>query len=409
MKKLLPVAAMVVIGLMAFVTFATLYSIEANGEGTTVVDLLAGKTTDVGEVQVSNEGGYLYVKYVIDEDGWAITETHLHVATSVKCFPVAGRAGNPVPGKFDHKTDHDPAVTEYEYKIKLPKGDKLYIAAHAVVVEIVECEDCDCDDCFVDLDGFEDSLPETATVSLLYPSSDSPAYFPEVSVSDDTFLNGDHEGWCIDIGRTINQKTDYSSNVYSSYETIPTGLVDSPDNLFRVNWLLNQDFVGEESEEYDGEYFTYKEVQMAIWNLIDYDDAQDIYDDDQMAKDFSVLGFDRDLTAELVELAEDIEDYEPGCGERIGVIFAPVDSNGNAKQTVLIMVDLPCYCYGDDETAWGEGERFTKKGNWGMYFTYEVSDDSDDDDSDTSDSCSKRKRIRNRILKWKNSRSCGKK
>ena len=364
MKKLLPVAAVVVIGLLALLTFATLSSAEATEEGTKVVDLLAGKTTDVGEVQVRNEGDYLYVKYVIDEDGWAITETHLHVATSLKSFPVAGKAGNPVPGKFDHKTDHDPAVTEYEYEIKLPKGDNLYIAAHAVVVEIVECEDCDCDDCFVDLEGFADSLPETATVNLLYPYSGASAYFPTLTVTDDTFLNGDHEGWCIDIGRTINKEEEYPVMVYSSYEDIPSGLLDYPDNLDMVNWLLNQDFVYKESAGSFGKY-TYEDIQRAIWTLIDKDKIPD-----------SPGPHSDDRVKELVDLAKDEDGFEPGCGDKIGVIFAPVDKDGNVNaQVVLIMVDLPCYCYGDDETAWGDGERFTKKGNWGMYFTYEVTDD----------------------------------
>ena len=46
------------------------------------------------------------------------------------------------------------------------------------------------------------------------------------TVSNDGALNGAYEGWCVDIDHTINQDTDYTANVYSSYETLPAGLVE---------------------------------------------------------------------------------------------------------------------------------------------------------------------------------------
>ncbi|NIX01561.1 MAG: hypothetical protein GWN13_25655, partial [Phycisphaerae bacterium] len=65
-----------------------------------------------------------------------IAETHLQVGESLDDFPLAGRWGNPVPGRFDYKETHDPAVSEYKYTLPLSErqpGDVLLIAVHASV------------------------------------------------------------------------------------------------------------------------------------------------------------------------------------------------------------------------------------------------------------------------------------
>lgn len=104
----------------------------------TTADLIAGQHIDAGDVVVWNDSNTLYVKYVT-ADGWSLTETHLHVASSLGGIPQT-KKGNPIPGKFDHNTEHAPAVTDYLYTIDLDSntGDKLYIAAHAVVCREVE-------------------------------------------------------------------------------------------------------------------------------------------------------------------------------------------------------------------------------------------------------------------------------
>ena len=101
--------------------------------------LYAGKNIPVGEVQVSNDADNLYVEYHVTVDGWAMTETHLAVASSVAGIPQA--KGNPIPGQFAYSKDHMPAVTDYTYTIPLtqvPSGSPLYIAAHAAMVHTTE-------------------------------------------------------------------------------------------------------------------------------------------------------------------------------------------------------------------------------------------------------------------------------
>jgi len=107
---------------------------------TKVVTLYAGQHIDVGTVSVWKDGDNLYVKYELAPgvvaEGWCIVETHVHVGKEPTDFPLAGRSGNPVPGRFDYKADHEPCVTECEYVIPLgdwEAGDVLLIAAQAVV------------------------------------------------------------------------------------------------------------------------------------------------------------------------------------------------------------------------------------------------------------------------------------
>jgi hypothetical protein len=101
-----------------------------------VTDLLAGQDMDVGDVLVWNDGDYLYVKYVITDPDWTITETHLHVATSLEAIPQ--KNGNPIPGKFDYNDQWD-HVSEVLYEIELTweYETELYIAVHAVVEKVI--------------------------------------------------------------------------------------------------------------------------------------------------------------------------------------------------------------------------------------------------------------------------------
>jgi hypothetical protein len=150
MKKLTAVS------LMLILTLGLLPAGAAAEEGDGTVDLIAGQHMDVGEIQVRNDDGWLYVTYRVDVEGWCLTETHLHVATSLEEIPQSGSqkkgkgrgngssGGNPIPGQFDYQAVHDPCVLEYEYQVPLdslepPEGEseydsELYIATHAVVV-----------------------------------------------------------------------------------------------------------------------------------------------------------------------------------------------------------------------------------------------------------------------------------
>jgi hypothetical protein len=325
-------------------------------------DLIAGQTADVGDVLVWNDETTLYVQYKIADDttpddytdNWAITKTHVHVATAWEAIPQ--KNGNPIPGQFAYKNNYAnvnetpplaiPLLDEWEI------GETLYIAAHADV-EIAG-----------GLDGIEMYLPDTVTMSVAHPGGSS--YF-NVTITD-TILDGTYSGWCVDTEQTITPGSTYTANVYSSYETI-SGLVDKSENMDLVNWVLNQHYVGQDVQDaFPGTLctgiITYGDVQRAIWTLI------------ENTQSTSGLGpWEQCRVDEIVAAAEaNGEGYEPGCGDIVAIILAPVDGQGNIKQTIIaqvIIAELPIFCETVDETAWGQGFDFPGS-NWAMYFTYIV-------------------------------------
>ena len=103
--------------------------------------LLAGQNIPVGTVVVENDEQYLYVTYQTDGE-WLITETHLDVATQPEDLKQTSK-GNAVPGRFAHKSEHDPGVATVRHTIDLtawPSGTQLYLAAHCVVVSASSSE-----------------------------------------------------------------------------------------------------------------------------------------------------------------------------------------------------------------------------------------------------------------------------
>jgi hypothetical protein len=94
--------------------------------------LWAGQNTDSGTVTVWNDASHLYVQFQTT-GGWVLTQTHVHVATSLSGIPTNDQ-GVPVPGQFDYSTTHD-NVTTYTYFMSLawPDHTDLVIAAHAAV------------------------------------------------------------------------------------------------------------------------------------------------------------------------------------------------------------------------------------------------------------------------------------
>jgi hypothetical protein len=121
--------------IMALFFLVGLISVSAFAQVTvSTTDLLAGKTMDVGEVQVWNDGENLYVKYVLDPD-WCLTEYHLHVATLLDEIPQT-KKGNPKPGHFEYKEEYDACLVDpvlIEIPLNEVNGESLAIAAHAVV------------------------------------------------------------------------------------------------------------------------------------------------------------------------------------------------------------------------------------------------------------------------------------
>ena len=152
----------------------------------------------------------------------------------------------------------------------------------------------------------------------------------------------------------------YTANVYSSYETLPAGTVEYPENLDLVNYIINQEYA-DTASNCDGTLYTYGDVQKAIWTLIedDYSTEAGLGSWNQCRVD-EILG----------DARANGEDFVPDCGDVVAVILVPVNSNQLiiAKVTFGEVPVAECKP-GVTETAWGDGTPFPGK-NWATYFEY---------------------------------------
>jgi hypothetical protein len=338
--------------ILAFTAVMSLGALAHTEDDPYVTDLVAGggnfeSAILVGQVEVWNDGSYLYVKYKIGEPDWCMTATHLHIATSLEGIPQ--KNGNPPPGQFEYSMPHE-CATEYTYEIDItwPPGTELYIAAHADV--------CTKAGFSSHVDAFAEMLPDTVTMSLI---PGAPISYFQVTITNGGILDGVHNGWCADYDHGIyGDGRLYNAYASSSYEELPCDAIDFPENLDLVNWILNQDFVGKESP---GGYGKYNEwiVQLAIWSLLE-DEIAPIHPDLQSRVD------------EIIAAAQaNGEGYVPGCFELIAVILIPFSGEiCPSAQAVLIPFVLPCVPV-QCETAWGFGLDFPGN-NWAMYFNYVI-------------------------------------
>jgi hypothetical protein len=317
--------------------------------------LLAGKWTTVGSVVVTSDDDNIYVKYLINDDTkWAISETHLSITTTAdkNGVPntVPGYPGNPKIGLFNFNTTHA-NVSEYLYTIPLTEFNRakdLYILAHAVVKDPTN------------ITGWVQEpilLPEIVDMTLSYPNSDS--YFG-ITISNDGVLNGFHDGWCLDLDKEITP-TSYKAYVVSSLVSgfNELNLVEKPENMFKVNWLLNQDIVGTVST--DGLVFTLQDFQMALWWLVE-----------DVVVDPGIGNWTQAHVDEILGLTNHLTSFIPTCEfPAYAVILRPLDANGlPTVQTGIIKQYIKCTpVYGGDETAWAAGKAFPGD-SWAMFFEY---------------------------------------
>ncbi len=107
----------------------------ANGCPIETVSLIAGQNIDAGTVTVSNDADFIYVTYTT-ANGYLLQQTHLYVG-NCEAIPV-NKQGNPVPGQFPYKTNHNNCST-FTYQVPIAAiglGKCGCIAAHAALVKL---------------------------------------------------------------------------------------------------------------------------------------------------------------------------------------------------------------------------------------------------------------------------------
>ena len=224
MKKILftMLALVLVMGLVAPMAAPAVAHTEADPA---VITLYAGQDIDVGTVSVWNDDTTLYVKYETTGD-WVMTETHLAVAEELDDIPQT-RKGNPIPGRFEYKMEHDPAVQAFTYAIPLGTWEScdihdLVIAAHAKVVRPIDgCDeivwqigDVETNDCSGDLTNYanEFNWMKANGSGYIDPVGDcemGPGLNDNEPAFTDTFI----------VGTTPVNEFPYNSNLVRGYAT----------------------------------------------------------------------------------------------------------------------------------------------------------------------------------------------
>jgi hypothetical protein len=120
--------------LLIFIFLAALSPIAISADVTPLrPKLIAAQTEWVGDVYIWNDTDHLYVKYALWE-GMCLIDTHVHVSDWAAEVPQVN--GNPVPGQFDHETDHYCSTRTFTYTIPLNGAvadDWVVVTAHATV------------------------------------------------------------------------------------------------------------------------------------------------------------------------------------------------------------------------------------------------------------------------------------
>jgi hypothetical protein len=427
MKKLL---SLLVVMLMIISVFAVPAFGVDGGEFST--PLYAGQDQLVGDVFVTNDGANIYVKYLLNDDaideGWVLKELHLAVESELGAIPV-NNSGNPAPGQFEYKIyfDYDDITTEYEFEIPISdigtEISSVCVAAHAVVEKVT------IDDSSVILYATENNHPVLNQTLM-----DANIYSIEITgdtnmvTSTPTAIKSSTDNF------NGNAYDDISGRFYfSDYATL--GSSTSPLYFNDLNGL--QQAAGtlggaaSGGTIYEGDYYYISERTDDL-RKVEFDTDGKISSDTIIKHIFNnngtVLAFgDIDIRLEsgkevIYGCGTKIPGYDPvffkmnidgtgytqiKTGELYGAggaqisfgsdgilygvnarpnyeLFTINTSTGvttfikNLGKSFSDLASGPDLKFNtDDETAWGNGTRFVESGSWGMYFTYDLMEETD--------------------------------
>ena len=184
-----------------------------------------------------------------------------------------------------------------------------------------------------DLEGFELSLPDVVSIQTTEKPTDA-AYFA-LDVLNTNLAGTDLEGWCVDVDLSLGVEGPLDFDVYSSYEELPEGKFENPQNFDLVNYIMNQNYVGKASPS--GGTYTFGHVQWAIWELIDDRNCQSCTYLTNPTGDWRDDASNITKGQEIVDAAlANGEGFTPAVGQKIAVVLIP-----EGKQSIIIMKDVP--------------------------------------------------------------------
>ncbi|MDO5612969.1 MAG: SdrD B-like domain-containing protein [Paracoccus sp. (in: a-proteobacteria)] len=193
------------------------------------------------------------------------------------------------------------------------------------------------------LESIAASLPDSGVLRVtLDRSSDGSFYTATVTGTGDDRLDGKtfDIAYCVSAYDNLPLSTNLPVNIYlADADSVPSSTqIPLPQNLDKVNWILNQDFGSMDNGE--GGTYTEAEIQGAIWGLTD-----------------GIVFVQDDYNYGTTANAQEIYDmamaqgngFEAGEGDIIGLILEPTGQNGDHEQPFIIGVNwndlaLDCLC-----------------------------------------------------------------
>ncbi|MDO5631676.1 MAG: SdrD B-like domain-containing protein [Paracoccus sp. (in: a-proteobacteria)] len=195
------------------------------------------------------------------------------------------------------------------------------------------------------LESIKASLPDSGVLRVtLDRSFDGAFYTATVTGTGDARLDGKSFdiAYCVSAYDNLPLNTNLPVNIYLADEdSLPSNTqIPLPQNLDKVNWILNQDFGSRDNGDGTNTTYTEAEIQGAIWGLTD-----------------GIVFVQPDYNYGTTANAQEIYDlamaqgngFEPGEGDIIGLILEPTGANGNHEQPFIIGVNwndlaLDCLC-----------------------------------------------------------------
>ena len=359
--------------------------------------LYAGQDIDVGKVIVTNSDEQLCIKYELSEealkDGWLLYETHWAVGTDLSDIPqTSGNqwGTNPIPGQFPYGNDELEGVEYYTECISFDESgfgicNEVYIAAHAVVKNV----ECETDEFTPELTWQRSSEEEVVSFEGRGANWDLTSGFDiDTTVTDAVYVWDGGKAYQNDLRAGVNTDISYATWIYDYAEgeshdgfadlrrfkatfDIPEGYTITGGKLASVNEGY-EDIIPINDNIY---IFMNQNLQFWGGTIINLQ-GPTLFEGMNGAEAI------RGGTAGNRDPAETDGWYIPGefpeidnedflAGENVLDVFAEEFSLWGAMHELSLTLEYE-ECVWKDETAWGEGERFNERGNWGMFFTYKI-------------------------------------
>jgi hypothetical protein len=312
---------------------------------------------------------------ILDMFPYVLESVHIHFADTVENMPHTNK-GNPKLGEFDYSPDfpdyhdeYDPTLSHIVVPVEFDAVGAIHISAKQ----------------FGGLEALEYYLPTgPVQMQVKYPKSGDPSYLG-MTLDEASQMDGYYESWCGDVDNFISQDTWYTSQVYSLHDLdLPTGLFENPENLDKVNYLINIFYVGMEVTLVQDitdctpatscgavkppEALTYGDIQVAIWTLI-----EDTLPDN--LSDFAALAnwSQERVNAILCDVNANGDEFMPTCETNPFLLTSFIVVPDDGAQLQISSIEVPCET--TDGTAWGDGkfgQIFPDSNQWGKYFLYDA-------------------------------------